>query len=356
MSSGLIQEPLIISLLALMLAALLTPIVRRLAVVTGTVDRPAARKIHLAPIPLLGGLAIYAGFTLALIGAGDQSFLTQLAGMLIGATLVSAVGALDDRWGLNPWIKLGSQLLAGVTLILSGVQVQSAPWPWLNWAITLVWVAGITNALNLLDNMNGLSAGLAAVAAAFFFVLAALSGQYLVAPFAAALLGASLGFLRYNFRDASIFMGDSGSLFIGFVLAALAIKLRFANSPDITWLIPVLVLGVPIFDTTLVTLSRLRRGLNPLTSPGQDHVSHRLVATGMTQREAVLTLYLASGALGLVALYLLRASRLEGIVVLLLLTLAFVLGLMHMERILVPGAKAEDNHNDTKHTKHAQRI
>lgn len=338
MPSGLVGEPLIISLVALLVAALLTPVVRRFAVATGTVDRPAARKIHLNPIPLLGGLAIYAGFTLALLTTNDQSFLTQLIGMLVGATLVSVVGALDDRWGLNPWVKLLCQLLAGVTLILSGVHVQSAPWPWLNWLITLVWVTGITNALNLLDNMDGLSAGLTAVASAFFFVLAALSGQYLVAPLAAALLGASLGFLRYNFRNASIFMGDSGSLFIGFVLAALAIKLRFANSPDITWLIPIVVLGIPVFDTTLVTISRLRRGLNPLTTPGKDHVSHRLVATGMTRREAVLTLYLASGALGLVAAYLMRATRLEGLAILLLLIVAFVLGLYHFERIPPLGA------------------
>ena len=333
MTAGLLQEPLLISLLALLVAAVVTPIVRRLALFTGTVDQPATRKIHPSPIPLLGGLAIYAGFALSLLWASDQTFLTQLAGVLVGATLVSVIGVWDDRWGLSPWIKLAVQGLAGVTLILSGVHVESAPWPWLNYALTLFWVVGITNALNLLDNMDGLSGGIAAIASAYFFMLAAFSGQYLVAPFAAALLGASLGFLRYNFRagSASIFMGDGGSLFLGFVLAALAIKLRFANTPDITWLIPIIVLGVPIFDTTLVTVSRLRRGLNPLTTPGKDHISHRLVDLGLTRREAVLTLYVAAGALGLVAFYLMRATRLEAITIAVLLIAAFALALVRFE-------------------------
>ncbi len=159
--------------------------------------------------------------------------------------------------------------------------------------LTLLWVVGLTNALNLLDNMDGLSGGVGAVAAAFFLLLAALSGQYLVGAMAAAILGACLGFLLYNFNPASIFMGDTGSLFLGFVLAALGIKMRFpTREPWVTWMIPLLVLAVPLLDTTLVFVSRLRRGQNPLTTPGKDHLSHRLVNAGWSRREAVLLLYL----------------------------------------------------------------
>ena len=174
-------------------------------------------------------------------------------------------------------------------------------------------MVGITNALNLLDNMDGLSSGVAAVAAAFFFLLAITNGQFLVASLSAALLGAALGFLRYNLiltgasSKATIFIGDTGALFLGFVLAALGIKLRFENTDLVTWMIPVLVLGLPVFDTTLVTLSRLRRGVAPYTG-GKDHFSHRLVALGLTRREAVLVLYLIAVAFGMCALFLLSAS------------------------------------------------
>jgi UDP-GlcNAc:undecaprenyl-phosphate GlcNAc-1-phosphate transferase len=193
------------------------------------------------------------------------------------------------------------------------VQVGFLHNPVLDFGATMLWVVGITNALNLLDNMDGLSSGVATVACIFFLLLAVMSDQYLVSSLAAALLGACVGFLYYNFNPATIFMGDSGSLFIGFMLAAVGIKLRFPDNVSfVTWMIPAVVLGLPVFDTTLVVISRLRRGLNPLSSPGKDHVSHRLVAMGATQREAVLILYLVCCALGVVAMFLTQASVAEG--------------------------------------------
>ncbi len=294
---------------ALVLAFAATPLAGRAAAHFGVVDRPSARKLHVNPVPLLGGAAIYAAFLVALLIFGDRFRLPQLVSILLGASLVSFLGIWDDSHGLRPLLKLLGQVAAALILVAAGVQVEIFAWPVLNYALTVVWVVGITNAMNLLDNMDGLSGGVAAVAAAFFLVLAGSSGQVLVASLAAALLGACLGFLRYNFNPASIFMGDTGSLFLGFLLAAVGIKLRFEGRLlAVTWMIPILVLGVPIFDTTLVTISRLRRGLNPLTTPGKDHVSHRLVALGLTHREAVLTLYLVCGALGIAALFLLQAS------------------------------------------------
>lgn len=296
---------------ALVLALAGTPIMRRLALRTGTVDKPTARKIHINPVPLLGGLAIYLAFVLVLLFFGDRDYVNQVVGILVGASLMSFMGVLDDRWGLGSYIKLAGQLLAASILIYSGVQV-SIFGNWLDVAITLIWIVGITNAMNLLDNMDGLSGGIAMIAATYFTLLAAMSDQYLVGALAAALAGACAGFLYYNWNPAHVFMGDAGSLFLGFMLAAVGIKLRFpSSSVTITWMIPLLVLAVPIFDTTLVFVSRLRRGKNPLTTPGTDHLSHRLAARLGSKREAVLVVYLIGGAAGLAAVFVSQASLLE---------------------------------------------
>jgi UDP-GlcNAc:undecaprenyl-phosphate GlcNAc-1-phosphate transferase len=182
--------------------------------------------------------------------------------------------------------------------------------------VTFLWIIGITNAMNLLDNMDGLSGGVAMVASIFFFLLAVMNGQYLVASLAASLLGGCIGFLYYNLNPANVFMGDTGSLFIGFMLAMIGIKLRFPHNSDlITWMIPVIVLGVPIFDTVLVVISRLRRKLNPFTTPGKDHISHRLVAMGKTGREAVLILYLVCCGLGVISMFIMHANVFEAYLV-----------------------------------------
>ena len=310
------------------------PAVRKAAIRWGFVDQPSARKVHTHPTPRLGGAAIYLGCIAALLAFGDRFYVSQVVSMLVGATMVSFLGVWDDRRGLRPVLKLAGQLLAAGVLILSGIQVSFLHNPVLNLAATLLWVVGITNALNLLDNMDGLSGGVATVACIFFFLLAVMSGQYLVGSLAAALLGACIGFLYYNLNPATIFMGDTGSLFIGFVLAALGIKLRFPdNVAFVTWMIPVVVLGLPIFDTALVVISRLRRGLNPLTTPGKDHVSHRLVLMGATQREAVLMLYLVCCALGVVAMFLTQASITEGYFVGGLLLLSAVYALWRLEHV-----------------------
>jgi UDP-GlcNAc:undecaprenyl-phosphate GlcNAc-1-phosphate transferase len=269
----------------------------------------------------MGGVAIVVAFLvglvfLLLLSPEERDrlfFFQQLAGIILGASLVSFLGIWDDRWGMSPLIKLGGQVVAAGVLVATGVGITMLPTAELNVVATVLWVVFITNALNLLDNMDGLSGGVAAIASAFFLLMALSSGQWLVAVLSAALLGACLGFLVYNFNPASIFMGDTGSLFLGFLLAATAVKLRFLdNSTFVTWMVPVLVLGLPLFDTTLVVISRLRRGLNPLTTPGKDHASHRLVALGMTHREAVLTLYLVCGTLGLLALFVTQATIPQG--------------------------------------------
>lgn len=306
---------LLIAATALMLAVGGTPLARQLALRLGVTDAPNIRKIHTRPVPLLGGTAIYLAFMLVLVFLGDRAYINEVVGIFIGATMMSFMGVVDDRWGLGSYRKLFGQLLASSILIISGVQVQLFG-GWLDIAITTFWVVGITNALNLLDNMDGLAGGTAMITAVFFTLLAALSRQYLVGALAAALAGACLGFLIYNWNPAHIFMGDAGSLFLGFLLAAVAIKLRFpSNSNTITWLIPILVMAVPIFDTVLVFISRLRRGKNPLTTPGKDHLSHRLAQMTGSRREAVLICYLIGGAFGLVAIFLTQATLIETVFV-----------------------------------------
>jgi UDP-GlcNAc:undecaprenyl-phosphate GlcNAc-1-phosphate transferase len=266
---------------ALVLAVGATPAARWLAPRAGFIDHPEARRIHKRPVPRLGGAAIYLAVIVAAVVLGERRNFNEFGAILIGATGVSFMGLVDDRWGLRPLVKTLAQILAALLLYGSGIYVGTFHNPILNLITTVLWVVFITNAINLLDNMDGLAGGVSAIAAAFFALMCSFTGQYLVGALSVAVLAACLGFLFYNLNPASIFMGDSGSLFLGFVLAALGIKLRFPdNVTFVTWMVPVLVMGVPVFDTTLVIISRLRRRMNPATTPGQDHTSHRLVATG----------------------------------------------------------------------------
>ena len=309
-----------------------TPFVRRLARRFGFLDRPAARKLQTTPIPLMGGVAIYVGVILSILLFG-RHFLPELVSILGGATFLSLLGLLDDRVELAASVKFVGQILATIGLILADVRVHLGWLPeWANIALTICWVVGISNAINFLDNMDGLAGGISAVAAAFFLVIAAMNGQYLVSSLAAAIFGACLGFLIFNSSPATIFMGDAGSLFLGYTLAAVGIKLRFPeNVAFVTWMVPVMVMWVPIFDTSLVIVSRARRGVNPFTTAGKDHTSHRLVARGYTQREAVFALYLANCATGLLAIFVMQAAPIEGYQVAAALALFSAYALWKME-------------------------
>lgn len=324
---------------SLVIAVATTPIARRVAVVSGVVAAPSARRLHQRATPLLGGLAIYLASAIALILFGSLFYVPQLVSIFLGATLVSFLGFWDDRHALPPLVKLLGQSIAASLLVLTGVRVQLFSSLALNVALSLIWIVGVVNALNLVDNMDGLSGGVAAIASAFFLLLAVQNGQFLVGSLAAALLGACLGFLYYNFNPATIFMGDSGSLFLGYVLAAVGIKLKFDNTDVVTWMVPVLILGVPIFDTTLVVISRLRRGVSPLQG-GKDHVSHRLVRLGWTHREAVMALYLVCGALGIVATLVAHATVAEAYTIGAIVLALGVMGLTRLERVDLDGAES----------------
>jgi UDP-GlcNAc:undecaprenyl-phosphate/decaprenyl-phosphate GlcNAc-1-phosphate transferase len=314
--------------IALLSSLMLTMPVRALALRVGMVDLPGPRKVHARPIPLLGGLAMYGAVLLAILFALDGPARAQSAGILTGASLVALVGFLDDRGLLHHQVKLFVGMpLAACILLASGIHAQvfelfaSSRWAYvLDAGLTLFWVVGVTASFSILDHMDGLCAGVAAMASFFFAVLAYLEGQTLVSTLAAAVLGAATGFLRWNFKPAKIFMGDGGAMFLGFLMATLGLKLRLSEASHLSAaLVPLLILGVAIFDTTLVSISRTRRGLLPFAAPGKDHVAHRLANLGLGQRGAVVTSYLlgaVAGGLALLFAYLQTGAALISLSVL----------------------------------------
>ena len=327
--------------IALFASLMLAMPVRALALRVGMVDLPGPRKVHLQPIPLLGGLAMYGGVMLAILFAFDGAARAQSAGIVTGATLVAAVGFLDDRGWLHHQIKLfvAMPIAAGI-LLLTGIRAQvfeiilpGRTGAILDAVLTIFWVVGITASFSILDHMDGLCAGIAAMASIFFAMLAYLSGQTLVTTLAAAVLGAATGFLRWNFKPAKIFMGDGGAMFLGFLMATLGLKLRLEQANHISgWLAPLLVLGVTIFDTTLVTVSRSRRGLLPFATPGKDHAAHRLANLGLGERGAVLALYALGALSGGTAVLVSYLSPRSAVAVALIAVVLVGLGVAWFER------------------------
>jgi len=292
-----------IFLASLLLSLVFTPIALRLALHRSVLDHPTGYKGHASPMPYLGGLAMVGAFSIAVVGAAivrpPVSGRNELFVVLALAFALSLVGLVDDLRHLRPWVRVLCEVGAGYALHEAGVGLQlfsSAP---ANAAFTIVGVVAITNAFNLLDNMDGLSAGVAAIGAGGFFAIAAANGQFLVAGLAAGTAGCALGFLRHNFHPARIYMGDCGSLFLGFVLAYLGMKLRFDGPVGINVLVLVVVLGIAIFDTTLVTVCRLLRRRSPFRG-ARDHVSHRLVAVGIPVPAAVAVIYGAAVSLSVI--------------------------------------------------------
>lgn len=333
--------------LALLLSAaasfVLTPIVRQLAFKLGLVDQPNARKLHQTPMPLMGGLAIYLATVSCIVIFADKTNPAELVAILAGATLVFVVGLLDDRGLLHHQIKLMVAMpIAALVLILSGVhftlfssnQSSDTLLVLADDLLSLIWIVGITASFSIFDHMDGLCAGVAGIAAAVFMLFAVLSRQPFVAIIAAAVCGAALGFLRWNFHPAQIFMGDAGAMFLGFMMAVLSLEFRLPHLPQsINWLIAILILAVPVFDTTLVSVSRLRRGLVPFASPGKDHTAHRLANLGLGQRRAVLVLYAVGVCSSLLAALIGVPSEWQAILVAALIVFLALAAILALERV-----------------------
>jgi UDP-GlcNAc:undecaprenyl-phosphate GlcNAc-1-phosphate transferase len=332
---------LIAFVVALFASLLLAVPVRALALRVGMVDLPGPRKVHLQPIPLLGGLAIYGGVLLGVFSLFTGEAQAQIGGILAGATLIAAVGILDDRGLLHHQVKLFIGMpVAACILLLSGIHAQvfsvlvgGRLGNVLDAALSVIWVVGITASFSILDHMDGLCAGVAAMASVFFVVIAYLNGQALVSVLAAAVLGAAAGFLRWNFKPAKIFMGDGGAMFLGFLMATLGLKLRLEQANHFSqWAVPILILGATIFDTTLVTISRSRRGLLPFATPGKDHAAHRLANLKLGQRGAVLLMYLVGAISGSIAILVSYLSTMQAIITTTIAVFAALAGVVLLER------------------------
>lgn len=352
---------------ALVVGVALVPLSRSLAARLGAMDVPGHRKIHDRPMARLGGIALFGSFaSIVLLGYllvpvlhgsalaqglfGDALRLlheaprveSKLLAVLTGAAIAFVVGLLDDIYQARfpTWLKAAGQLLAALVVVLADVRTSFMPWEWLNLPVTLLWLVGMTNAFNLLDNLDGASAGVACVAACVLLLNAWLLGEFFISLALAAFVGSLLAFLIFNFHPASVFMGDCGSLFIGSVLGSLTLLERYvghASSSLFPVLMPVLVLAVPIIDTTTVVAIRVRER-RPIYLGDTRHLAHRLLSLGFSPRAAALFLYLATACLGLGAALLPHASVFESVVILAQASgfVALFLTLLFFERRKVP--------------------
>lgn len=307
-------EHLILFLSAGLISLVLNPLFRKLALAKNILDTPnSERKIQRTAIPYLGGfsiiISVFVIVTIALIThSADSRMLTRAASVLIPALLLGLVGYIDDLKHLGAGPRFIAQFFAGVftAVILVGSQTVGTSFnnKAIDTCLTILWVVGIANAINFLDNMDGAASGVAAISAFGFFLVATQSGQYLVAALGLVLSGACLGYLKLNWHPAKIYMGDSGALFIGVLLAALAVRLdpKEVQQP-ISFFIPVLLLAIPVLDTSLVVIDRLRRRANPFEG-GLDHISHRLRRHGLSIRQSVGVIYLIQIVCVFLALYI----------------------------------------------------
>ncbi|MEK7477305.1 MAG: MraY family glycosyltransferase [Candidatus Coatesbacteria bacterium] len=328
---------------ALVLALALTPLARRIAFRTGVIDRPdRGLKRHRAPVPYLGGVAIFLAVIVTVVavkladGEGPLALrIRGVVGLLAGAGIVFLLGLWDDVSPLRPKVKLAIQAVAALVPISLGVHIKFVDNPWVAMPLTLVWMVGITNAFNLLDIMDGLAAGVACVASLWFWVISAQHGRFNDALTAAALAGATLGFLNYNRAPARIFMGDAGALFLGFLLSAVAIGQGYSMNTNLGVIAPLLVLGVPIFETLFVMAVRRQQG-KPVMMGSPDHVPLRLVKIGYTRERAVVVLWVVGALLGALAWFVVqanweRALLVSGVVVMAAMSAAVRLASVRME-------------------------
>ncbi|SMC28145.1 UDP-GlcNAc:undecaprenyl-phosphate GlcNAc-1-phosphate transferase [Clostridium acidisoli DSM 12555] len=334
-----------IAVLAALISFISTPIVRKLAIILGVVDIPKDnRRVHKKPIPKLGGLAIYFSFVIMVFAKSGPINKSEM-GILIGATIIVIGGLIDDKYTIKPWQKLSFQVIAAFVLIGTNTMISiitnpvsdTNPFISINpiFAIplTLIWVIGITNAFNLIDGLDGLSAGLGFIACVTMTAASYLSGkvEFEVITLTIILAAAILGFLPYNFNPASIFMGDTGAQLIGFLLAAISMKGAIKSASAIVLAVPILALGLPIYDTLFAIIRRKVNG-RPIAEADKGHLHHRLLNMGLSQRQVVIIMYLINAILGMIAIIVMqltnrRAYMVLAVVVIVIVFLAWKFGL-----------------------------
>jgi len=287
--------------LALVLSLYFVPIMRRAAIKWGVVDKPDGRlKFQKEPVAYLGGIAIYLAFLLSI--SMVYEFSPQVLGLLLGGTVMLLIGLVDDFGVLSPYQKFAGQFLAIFVLIKAGIYIKVEFFPiWLAIPLTVFWMLGIINAVNIVDVSDGLSSGTSFITCIFLMVVAILNGNITIAVLTAGLAGSILGFLRYNFAPAKIYLGDAGSLFIGLMLAALSMIADYSETNTLAYIAPILLLGVPIFDTFFVMLMRTKKGL-PIFLGSPDHFAIRLKKIGMSTAQVAILSYVVAAILGGIAI------------------------------------------------------
>ena len=301
-------------LVALVVSFLMTPVVKTFAYKVGAIDVPKdARRMHKVPIPRLGGLAIFIGFMVSILLFSEIT--PELRSILLGAVIIVVLGVVDDIMALPAMLKFVVQIVAalipsthGVTILaFSNPNIFSDNLYWvlgsLSIPFTVLWIVAITNSVNLIDGLDGLANGVSAISATTMLVIALVSDQSAVAVVLAALVGACVGFMPYNMNPAKMFMGDTGATFLGYILATMSIQGLFKYYAVISFVVPFLILGLPIFDTTFAFIRRIAHGQSPM-HPDRSHIHHRLIDMGLNQKQAVATLYVISAILGLSAVVL----------------------------------------------------
>lgn len=319
---------------AAVISYLATPFVKKLAFRVGAVDVPKDdRRMHKHPIPRLGGLAIVIAFLLCtfLFVKLDQ----QIRGILLGAVIILVVGILDDCLTLKALPKFIAQIAAAVVVVAHGCEIRYVSNPFsvalidlglLAGPVTVIWIVMMTNAVNFIDGLDGLAVGVSGISTATMLVISLLMGEADVSVVLAALLGACLGFIPYNFNPAQIFMGDTGSTFLGFVLASLSVQGLFKMYAVISFVVPFLILGVPFFDITFAVIRRLARHQNPMTAD-REHIHHRLIDMGLSQKRSVAIVYMLTGVLGLAAVLLANSNGVKTFILFAAVLVVAILGI-----------------------------
>lgn len=314
-------------LFAFFMAYATTPLVRKMAVKMGAIDVPRdERRMHKKPVPTMGGLAIFIAFTFGVLAFVDLS--SPYLGLLLGALIITITGMLDDIYNIKAIIKLLIQIGAALVVVFSGVVIEKIAWfdqyiYFGDWAIpiTVLWIVAITNAINLIDGLDGLACGVSAISSISLLVVSMLSAQNVTTSIVVAILaGSCLGFLPYNLNPAKMFMGDVGATFIGFVLSVISIQGFFKVNALVSFIVPFLVLGVPILDTLLAVMRRLFKGQSPFTAD-REHFHHRLIDMGMNQKQSVALLYAVSALLGISAI-LFTERMFQGAVIVLIISVS----------------------------------
>lgn len=320
-------------------ALFVTPGVIALAAKTGAMDAPDARKVHKKPIPRIGGIGIYFAFmvgALSVLAFAELSgeVRTELAGLLVSGSLIVLIGIIDDYKNLPAKVKLLGQIAAACVLVfVFDVRIDFITDPFGDYIFlealaapaTIFWLVGLTNTVNLIDGLDGLAAGVSMIASVTICLVALQQDIALVAMLTAALAGAAIGFLYYNFNPARIFMGDSGSMFLGFMLAGISVIGAVKSAATIALIVPILALGLPILDTAFAIVRRYRGGV-PIFKPDKGHLHHRLLDLGFTQRQAVLLMYVISALLGLSAVALTEVSNQAAVFIVLAVVAAVLFG------------------------------